>query len=317
MSEYLRLLAGRPLWQSFVSLYEVQSFNTATVPVQCQEIIPSLLADPIALLIKYTLLAPLRMDIGRNIRFFFLPGIFNVYLLIFFVSVYFTCIVKVMYNLLYFQVIVKLCSSLTEAECDQIISRYATNDLVNYSGFNCLGSVMAFILKITNNCKQFRTSLSCSPTTNNVSESIPSTSTSSQHQQQQLDLNLIERQLQNLCLPYLRIATLLRHHLYEQNLPTIENPQMEFACLASFLELVSINIDWNSFDAAEALCFIPGHERRLPELWCNQLMSLHRGSQAEHQSRAIAKLVNNQHTLWQQPKLLTLPREYEKLFTVR
>lgn len=64
LSEYLRLLAGWPLWQSFVSLYEVQSINTASVPAHCQEIIPSLLADPIALLIKYTLLAPLRMDIG-------------------------------------------------------------------------------------------------------------------------------------------------------------------------------------------------------------------------------------------------------------
>lgn len=65
LSEYLRLLASWPLWQSFVSLYEVQSTNTASVPAHCQEIIPSLLADPIALLIKYTLLAPLRMDIGE------------------------------------------------------------------------------------------------------------------------------------------------------------------------------------------------------------------------------------------------------------
>lgn len=67
LSEYLRLLAKWALWQSFVSLYEVQSTNTASVPAHSQEIIPSFLADPIALLIKYTLLAPLRMDIGKNI----------------------------------------------------------------------------------------------------------------------------------------------------------------------------------------------------------------------------------------------------------
>lgn len=66
LSEYLRFLVEWPLWQSFVSLYEVQSTNTASVPAHCLEIIPSLLADPIALMIKYTLLAPLRMDIGKH-----------------------------------------------------------------------------------------------------------------------------------------------------------------------------------------------------------------------------------------------------------
>lgn len=71
LSEYLRFLVEWPLWQSFVSLYEVQSTNTASVPAHCQEIIPSLLADPIALLIKYTLLAPLRMDIGNNPQLYF------------------------------------------------------------------------------------------------------------------------------------------------------------------------------------------------------------------------------------------------------
>lgn len=67
LSEFsLRCLVGWPLWQSFASLYEVQSTNVASVPAHCQEMIPSLLADPIALMIKYTLLAPLRMDIGKQ-----------------------------------------------------------------------------------------------------------------------------------------------------------------------------------------------------------------------------------------------------------
>lgn len=50
-----------------MSLYEVQSISTASVPAHCLEIIPSLLADPIALMLKYTLLAPLRMDLGKLI----------------------------------------------------------------------------------------------------------------------------------------------------------------------------------------------------------------------------------------------------------
>lgn len=65
LSEYLRFLVKWPLDGHFVSLYEVQSANAASVPAHCEEIIPNLLADPIALMIKYSLMAPLRMDIGK------------------------------------------------------------------------------------------------------------------------------------------------------------------------------------------------------------------------------------------------------------
>lgn len=215
-----------------------------------------------------------------------------------------------MYNLLYFQVIVKLCSSLTEAECDQIITKYETSETPEFVGFSNLGSAIAFVLKITNKCQHFRAN-----SANILPMMFQSTATSS-IPQQQLNLNLIEQQLQKLCLPFLRIATLLRHHLYEQNLPEIKAQQMEFVCLVYYLELVTVDIDWDSFDAAKALCFVPGNERKLPELWCNQLMSLYRDSEVDAQHRAIATLVNNQHALWEQPRLLRLPREYEKLFTV-
>lgn len=318
LSEYLRFLVEWPLWQSFVSLYEVQSTNTASVPAHCLEIIPSLLADPIALMIKYTLLAPLRMDIGKHSLstvMFRKPNTTNTEMKIsvfpLFFLVYFTCIVKVMYNLLYFQVIVKLCSSLTEAECNQIISKYGTEE---FSGFNNLGSAMAYVLKVTNKCQQFRNDPSFATSTNNLSATFASTSTSSQPE---INLNLIEQQLQKLCLPFLRIAALLRHHLYEQHLPEIKVPQMEFVCLVYFLELVTVDINWDSFDAAKALCFVPGHEQKLPELWCVQLMSQHRGLIFEEiANKEMATLVNDQHALWEQPRLLRLPREYEKLFTV-
>lgn len=230
-----------------------------------------------------------------------------------------------MYNLLYFQVIVKLCSSLTEAECDQIIARYASNEAAEFSGFTNLGSVMAFVLNVTNKCEHFRSSSSFAmdnmsaafaSTSSSPSSSSSSSSYSSSQQHQQLNLNLIEQQLQKLCLPFLRIATLLRHHLYEQNLPEIKVPQMEFVCLVYFLELVTIDINWDSFDAAKALCFVPGHEKKLPEVWLHQLINLNRSFEPDEQHRAIVTLVENQHALWQQPRLLRLPREYEKLFTV-
>lgn len=51
-----------------------------------------------------------------------------------------------------------------------------------------------------------------------------------------LDLTL---QVQQLCLSFLRIAALLRHHLYEQPLPEIQDENSEFVRLVYYLDLVS------------------------------------------------------------------------------
>lgn len=218
-----------------------------------------------------------------------------------------------MYNLLYFQVIVKLCSSLTEAECDHIIENYLTNETIGSNGFCSSAAAMAFVLKITNKCQLLRSHTSFAARTPYASTSSLTSTLSTTASP--LNLNLLEQQLQKLCLPFLRIATLLRHHLYEQNLPEVNDTQMEFVCLVYFLELVTIDIKWNDFDAAKALCFVPGQERKLPENWCMQLVNL-QNTEVEDHRNAIVSLINDQHALWQQPRLLRLPREYEKLFTV-
>lgn len=120
----------------------------------------------------------------------------------------------------------------------------------------------------------------------------------------------MEQQLQRLCLPFLRIAALLRHHLYHQELPEIASPQLEFVRLVYFLELVTSGMDWEVFNGAKALCFVPGTEKSLPRLWCDQFMDI------KPPFDLIQELVVSQHAVWYQPRLLQLPREYERLFTV-
>lgn len=66
LSVHLRVLVERPLWKSFASLCGLTSKESAPVPSNFEETIPNLLSDTIALMIKFTLLAPLRMDIGIN-----------------------------------------------------------------------------------------------------------------------------------------------------------------------------------------------------------------------------------------------------------
>lgn len=215
-----------------------------------------------------------------------------------------------MYNLLYYQIVVQLSTTLTELECNQIIAKYGTEEAINGSGFINLGAAMAFILENMNKCKHLRPDSS----TPSQSTDEPMSSTSFTN----INLNLMEQQLQKMCLPFLRIASLLRHHLYQQELPEVKSPQLEFVRLMYFTELVTESMDWDSFNAAKGLTCIPNVERTLPRFWCDQLMEMKPITTIDPigHSKATTALISNQHALWQQPRLLGLPREYERLFTV-
>lgn len=220
--------------------------------------------------------------------------------------VYFTCIVKVLYNLLYYQIVVQLCTTLTELECSELINKYepqfqeTNDDMVNNDSdvetgtkkISNLGAAIAFVLTNTNRCRHLRR------------ECLDEVSGS------KIDITVLEQQMQKLCLPFLRIASLLRHHLYLQELPDIKTPQLEYVRLIYYLELVTESMDWSEFSAAKALCFLPGTDISLPKKWCEELMEI------RPPSDTIRELILNQHITWYQPRLLTLPREYERLFTV-
>lgn len=64
LSVHVRVLVEWPLWRSWASLAGMPVTDSAPVPSHCRELIPSLLADPIALLLKFILLAPLHLDQG-------------------------------------------------------------------------------------------------------------------------------------------------------------------------------------------------------------------------------------------------------------
>lgn len=233
--------------------------------------------------------------------------------------------VKVMYNLLYYQIVTQLCVNFSESECEYIIRTYGKpttpknyKQKKNQNQNQYLGRAMALVLNHTNRLAHLRL------------DSMPSTSAAGTRNKQTLrsgrknllsftsssfgdnmDLKTLENQLQILCLPYLRIAALLRLHLYHQDMPEISTPNLEFVRLVYYLELVTDSMDWDSFNAAKGLCFIPETEESLPRFWCEQLLTIRPPIDALSELAMI-----NQHVAWQQPKLLDLPREYERLFTV-
>lgn len=60
----MRVLIEWPLWRSWASLCGLPNDDAAPVPLHCREHIPNLLSDPIALMLKFILLAPLHLDQG-------------------------------------------------------------------------------------------------------------------------------------------------------------------------------------------------------------------------------------------------------------
>ncbi|CRK92911.1 CLUMA_CG006257, isoform A [Clunio marinus] len=266
--------------------------------------IPSLITDPCAQLIKFILLAPLQLD-----------------------QAYFTCIVKVMYNLMYYQIVLQFCSRLTDEQCEETVAKFSNTSNIDENGVDGLGSAMALVLNNLDNCKDFRQDLfenDCSSYEMNdhddvdmnegehfdITESSSNTSKETE-KTWNIDEMLIkfEKELESLCLPYLRNAALLRHHIYRQELPEVRDSEYEFARLVYFLELVTKSMDWKDFHAAKALYFAEGTELSLPIHWCKVL------KESRPPYDTTRELIMNQHIVWHQPQLLALPREYERLFT--
>ncbi|ALC48650.1 CG42593 [Drosophila busckii] len=296
LSVHVRVLVEWPLWSSWASLAGLPVDNSEPLPAHCREMIPSLLCDPIALLLKFILLAPLNLD-----------------------QIYFTAMVKVTYNLLYYQIVVQLCSKLTDYECEHIIKLYGGDGPLktvpdpNGLNQNCeeLGRAIALVLRNTNRLSPVRhessvpCSSACAHARNNARAKANAKSS-----QIELNLKAKEQTMQAVALNFLRIAALLRQHLYGHEMPEISAPGLEFVRLVYYLELVTESMDWNRFNAAKGLCFIPNTDVSLPTSWCKEFMAI------KPPTDTVRNLIlMKQHSVWYQPKLLELPREYERLFT--
>lgn len=66
----------------------------------------------------------------------------------------------------------------------------------------------------------------------------------------------------------MRIAALLRHHLYGGSLPEIHSPGQEFVRLAYYLELVTDGMDWSEWSAGRAL---PPDAANAARCWAHEL----------------------------------------------
>ncbi|XP_073970772.1 ubr3 ubiquitin ligase isoform X1 [Rhodnius prolixus] len=283
LAVHARLLAAWPTWETWQQLSCLDSSGdppAALVAIQPDQV-PLLLKDPTSLLTQFILLLPLHLD-----------------------QTYYTCVVKLLYNLLYFQVIIQTTCQMTEGD-----RGYWRMEGYRTGKSSPSTSAEDEFMVTTLEEALFRTITALDPTQlyleddielRGQKQSAPSSSTS------KIDKQTLEKQVQTLCLPFLRVAALLRHHMYDEPLPEIDSPSSEFVRLVYYLELVTEGMSWDKFNAAVALSW---PSKVFVMHWMRQLGQFINKSQV-----AARGLLSEQHITWHQPSLLSLPLLYDRIF---
>ncbi|XP_009707870.1 PREDICTED: E3 ubiquitin-protein ligase UBR3-like, partial [Cariama cristata] len=116
----------------------------------------------------------------------------------------------------------------------------------------------------------------------------------------------VECYLQQFCLPFLRITSLLQHHLFGGDLPSCQEDE-EFTVLASCLGLLPSFQSAHQFTSASCLDWpVPAFD--MISQWCSELASF----AGRHPDQAKALLI--QEPKWDLPRLLQLPENYNTIF---
>ncbi|CAK1554542.1 unnamed protein product [Leptosia nina] len=190
---------------------------------------------------------------------------------------HFTCIVRTMYALTYYQVVNQLCA----------LGRLAPAQHVRAEG-RSRGLIEAAQLLLTALAGEHLLDDDATTTSAN----------------QQFDINKAEEEVQELILPYLRIVSLIRAHVYGGELPHITSSNEEFPTLLRYLQLADED---GILVASDGL---PPNAGVAARAWARQLATAATGGQL-----AIGRVVRSLHVVWTGPTLLKLPREYDRLFT--
>ncbi|XP_054165403.1 E3 ubiquitin-protein ligase ubr3-like isoform X2 [Oppia nitens] len=129
----------------------------------------------------------------------------------------------------------------------------------------------------------------------------------------------IEDNLICLCLPFLRLASMLSHHLYSEPYPkpltttttttTTDNIAEEFQLLSQFLQLAATSSTSSSSSSGQTMRWATSQPRQLVHTWCQQFTTF-----AQQSLIGAQKLLRDPPVQWRRPALLRLPALYDQLF---
>lgn len=282
--------------------------------------VPMLLRDPTTMLLHLLMQLPMHVDLA-----------------------YFTSMVQGIYNLVYVQILSGLSCGFLEIEREcwkHKMANYSSIENPNLIFF-LLGTVIRYLEKFPFYWLE-KSGAAAAAAMDQDDFTRPQNYASDDREQE------LELKVQSLLLPYLRIATLLRHQIYEQELPLIRSSDCEFRLLAQFLGLgvsngggsggVSSMDDSESYGSAvfggpsaessphsnssnsnnnhknalaahSFLSWISPTPLTTIWTWCEDM-----GNFIGRARVASMSLLQSHHKLWSQPRLMKLPHAYDIVF---
>lgn len=204
---------------------------------------------------------------------------------------HFTCIVKVLYSLLYTQALIAVTVRLS-AEDRETWRESGAHNKSSYSLGKSWEALLGFVISELSAGKLYQ-----EEETEDVTKTSPIAWTSQS----------IECHLQQFCLPFLRITTLLQHHLFGADIPSCQEDD-EFVVLCSCLGILpSILQTSQEFTSAACLDW-PVSAFDLMSQWCSEVILF-----TENQPDQVYALLIRE-TKWDLPRLLQLPEIYNTIF---
>jgi E3 ubiquitin-protein ligase UBR3 len=212
--------------------------------------------------------------------------------------VFFTTIVRQVYNLCWLQACLRLACRLPVHIRAQLRDSWLQQTAIpnHHVKIDTLSAGLGVVVATLEPSGMFNDDVDCPRTPG--PDSIPSDVTVEQ----------LEAWLQAACLPYLRIAALLRHYVYSEPLPDIWEADWEFTRLAQFLGMADTDMSGRVL-SAPCLGWLVA-PATLAATWARELGLF--ASKSYLSARRLALV----HCSWQQPQLLRLPHRYDTIFQV-
>jgi E3 ubiquitin-protein ligase UBR3 len=239
--------------------------------------VPMLLRDTAALLLHFTLVLPVQID-----------------------QVFFTCLVRQLYNLAWLQAALKLACRLP------VQARHRLRDDWNLRVHQAESQAYTKVDTVALGIGLVSAALDATGVFN---DDVDYPREKGRREGLALSLEELEAAVQAECLCFMRVAALLRHYVYSEPLPEIWEPDWEFTRLAQFLGMADNDIS-GRVSSGPCLGWLTA-PAVLSYRWCRELGGLVARS---HLSARRLVLVNS---MWRQPQLLRLPRNYDSIFQVR
>ena len=204
-------------WGTLTGLWAFNKTDETLKMMLKKNDVPILLQDPLALMIHFILLLPVNIDKGVKCKN---PKHSSSHCIYFSFSAYFDTIVKACYNLCIVQILVRLTCGLSKKERSGLESDHRREPTARK-----LSSYLGYVVLVMGSAGLYR--------------GADGTDQSGSLDLDGLDIADLEASAQELAMPFLRIASLVKHYVFERELPAIAEDALEFAALVEFLELLN------------------------------------------------------------------------------